>query len=199
MLVYPCLAWPVSPSLAPLNAYICRACLAPVREDPAQKSLLDISAPLSYRWSGATLTSRCMNLWVFSLQIILFLYQLNLWVVYWLYPSNLVCFISKYLKSLNVYQSWSHVAAHKIKSHVTLLSGNLLGKDQACVELKQESHAQLSMLVNLCFSCAMPLPWTTLVDSKPCGYPCLLSLLCIVLVLTTQSMPLEISHWVYVW
>ena len=33
----------MSPSLVPLNAYICRGCLAPVCEDPTQKSLLDIS------------------------------------------------------------------------------------------------------------------------------------------------------------
>ena len=47
----------------------------------------------------------------------------------------------------------------------------LLGKTKnpiftfkACVKIKQESHAQLSSLVNLvnlCFSCAMSLPWTT--------------------------------------
>ena len=118
-----------------------------------------------HRWSSATLTSRCLNLRVFSLQIISLLYQLNLWVVYWLYPSNLTCLISNSLKSQNVYRSWSHVAAQQDQISCNLLFGNLLGNCKTCVELKQESHTQLSSLVNLCFSCAMSLPWTTLVDS----------------------------------
>ena len=141
MFVYSCLAWLMSPSLAPLNACICRGCLAPMCEDPAQKSLSDISAPLSYRWSRATLTSHCMNLEVFSLQIISLIYQLNLWVVYWLYPSNLTCLISNSLKSQNVYRSRSHVAAQQDQISCNLLSGNPLGKRKAYAELKQESHA----------------------------------------------------------
>ena len=43
--LYTCLCLTLSPSLVPLNAYMCRGCLAPVWEDPAQKSLLDFIAP----------------------------------------------------------------------------------------------------------------------------------------------------------
>ena len=43
--LYPCLCLTLSPSLVPLNACMCRGCLAPVWEDPAQKSLLEIIAP----------------------------------------------------------------------------------------------------------------------------------------------------------
>ena len=35
----------LGPSLVPMNACMCRGCPAPVWEDPAQKSLLDLIAP----------------------------------------------------------------------------------------------------------------------------------------------------------
>jgi hypothetical protein len=65
---------------------------------------------------------------------------------------------------------------NKTKSHVNLLSSNLPGKLKACVELKQESHAQLSLLVNPYFSCAMSLPWTTPCWLQTLWLPLLLSL-----------------------
>ena len=77
------------------------------------------------------------------------------------YTSNLSCLISNSLKSRNVYRSRSHVAAQQDQISCNLLAGNLLGKHKASMEIKQESHAQLSSLANLCFSCAMSLPWTT--------------------------------------
>ena len=50
-------AWLVSPSLVPLNACICCGCLAPVCEDPTQKSLSDISALiLKVIWCNANLS-----------------------------------------------------------------------------------------------------------------------------------------------
>jgi hypothetical protein len=39
---------------------------------------------------------------------------------------------------------------------------------------------------------------SSLIDSKPCNYLCLLSLLCMVLVQMTQYVPLEIPHRVYI-
>ena len=167
MFVYLCLCLTHEPKLSSLKClHACRGCLAPTWEDPAQKSLSDISAPLSYRWSGAMLTSRCMNLGIFSLQIISLLYQLNLWVVYRLYPSNLACLISNSLKSWNIYQSWSRVVAQQDQiSYYSFYLVISLVKTRRAWKLKQESHARLSSLVNLCFFCAMSLPWTTLVDS----------------------------------
>jgi hypothetical protein len=50
----------------------------------------------------------------------------------------------------DVYQSWSHVVVQHDKSHGNLSSGHHLGERKACVEFKQESHAQLSLAIELC-------------------------------------------------
>ena len=47
------------------------------------------------------------------------------------------------------------------ESYVNLSFGNHLGRRKACGEFKQESLAQLSLAIKLCFSYAMSLPWTT--------------------------------------
>ena len=49
----------------------------------------------------------------------------------------------------------------KTKSHVNLYLVITLVDTRCLWKFKQESHAQSSSLVNLCFSCAMSLPWTT--------------------------------------
>ena len=43
--LYLCICLTLGPSLVPLNAYMFRDCPAPVWEDPAQKSLLDLIDP----------------------------------------------------------------------------------------------------------------------------------------------------------
>jgi hypothetical protein len=40
---------------------------------------------------------------------------------------------------------------HMTKSHGNLSSCHCLGEHKACVEFKQESHAQLSLTIELCF------------------------------------------------
>jgi hypothetical protein len=86
-----------------------------------------------------------------------------------------------------------------VESPVNLLSGTSLGGRKSCIEFKQESIAQLYLGIELCslVVCVNILD-RLLIDSNPCDYLYLLCLLGMVLVRTTQSVPFEIPHRVYV-
>jgi hypothetical protein len=84
-----------------------------------------------------------------------------------------------------------------IESHVNLLSGNHLGGRKVCVDF-----TKISCLVTfgnwVMFSCVVFWSANSFpIDSKPCDYLCMLSLLYMVLVFTTQFCYLGNSHWLY--
>jgi hypothetical protein len=130
----PKLAWPVSPSLVPLNVCICRGCSAPFYEDlvwstnrvkfsltPAfdhgcslpvvetiPKSMLDLPVA-SPKSELAQCNFSCYDLGILACKSCSYIIN-SISDQYIGFAFKFAPFLSNLLKYLNVYQSWSHNA-----------------------------------------------------------------------------------------
>ena len=120
--------------MVPLNDCICCGCLALVCEYPAQKSLLDISALILkvIRCNANLSLPEPQNLFLANHFVALSTESLSSVSALSL-ESPL--FNLQLLSSLRMSIGLDLMLLFdKTKSHITLLSGNLLGKNKACVE-----------------------------------------------------------------
>jgi hypothetical protein len=176
MFVYLCLAWTVGPSVVPL--YVCLGLGRPLPfgECPClieQPSLVLTNAGLWPRlllakfWRPYPISSwtswfsptndlgnanlSLFDLEIFCLQIMWLPYQLNLWLAYRFLPWSLLN-PSPTFPCLGMSISLDLMLLPNMTgSYVNLSSVNHLGRRKACVEFKQESLAQLSSAIKLCY------------------------------------------------